>query len=235
VSIDSIVTIGDYQYYKIAENNYEKYLRYDSLGNVLIYQNGTDTSFYFLSLSNQDSIQLTTGEFPVFVNVSKMDSINLPIGSFDNIISQYFWVEGIFDGEVELYFAKNIGLIEKIVWGAGPVQYQLYYAKVNGVEYPTSGIQPNPGQPEKYALKLANYPNPFNSSTTLKYHLVETGDVRLSVFDLSGRLVEELFSGRQSAGDYHYLWSGGNLPSGVYLINLTAGDQRIIQKCMLMK
>jgi len=235
VSVDSVITIGDYQYYKITENNHEKYLRYDSRGNVLIYQNGADTSFYFLSLSTQDSIQLTTGEFPVFINVSQIDSMSFSIGSFDNILTQYFWVEGVFDDEVELYFAQNIGLIEKIVWDHPPVQYQLYYAKVNGVEYKSSGIKTVPGQPEKYALKLNNYPNPFNSSTILRYHLSETDDVRLSVFDLSGRLVEELFSGRQSAGDYHYLWSGRYLPSGIYFISLQAGDQRIIQKCMLMK
>jgi len=82
---------------------------------------------------------------------------------------------------------------------------------------------------------IINYPNPFNSATTLKYHLAETGDVRLNIFDLSGRLVAELFSGHQSAGDYNYLWSGGNLPSGVYFLTLEAGDQRIVQKCMLIK
>ncbi|MFA7564220.1 MAG: T9SS type A sorting domain-containing protein, partial [Candidatus Neomarinimicrobiota bacterium] len=87
----------------------------------------------------------------------------------------------------------------------------------------------------KYNLSLTNYPNPFNSSTTIKYHLAETGDVRLSVFDLSGRLVAELFKGRQPAGDYHYLWSGDNLPSGVYLLSLQAGGKRVIQKCLLMK
>jgi len=235
LSIDSVVTIGDYQYYKITENNYEKYLRYDSLGNVLIYQNGTDTSLYILSLGIQDSIQLSTGEYPVFVNVSIIDSMNLSIGSFENIISLYFWVEGIFDGEVELFFAKNVGLIEKTIWGTGPVQYQLSYAKVNGVEYPTSGIQSNPGQPEKYTLKLTNYPNPFNQSTTISYSLPMDGNIKLSVFDINGKCVDNLFTGKQRAGSYHFIWNGGNLSSGIYFIWIQSEKGTFSHKCLLVK
>jgi hypothetical protein len=161
--------------------------------------------------------------------------INTQAGNFSDIIELSYDYEKMCDLDRWEHFARNIGLVLLTTDSPCGHEESLIYAKVNGVEYPTSDIKTDPGQPEKYALKLNNYPNPFNSSTTIKYHLPETGDVRLSIFDLSGRLVEELFSGRQSAGDYHYLWSGRNLPSGIYFLSLQAGNQRITQKCMLVK
>ncbi|MDD5539560.1 MAG: T9SS type A sorting domain-containing protein, partial [Candidatus Marinimicrobia bacterium] len=231
VSINEQVTINEKLYYNLNGS----YVRFDSLGNLLLHQNSIDTILYPLTLNNQDSI-ITIDSLLCIYSSKFSGPITVPAGDFSDCVALYYeglkWV----DSYSWKYFIRNIGLVEEGDYD--PIlshRWVLYYAKVNGVEYPTSGIQPNPGQPETYALQLSNYPNPFNSSTTLKYHLPETGDVRLSVFDLSGRLVEELFTGRQSIGDYHYLWSGGNLPSGVYLISLQAGDQRVIQKCLLMK
>ncbi|MCF7802484.1 MAG: T9SS type A sorting domain-containing protein [Candidatus Marinimicrobia bacterium] len=80
--------------------------------------------------------------------------------------------------------------------------------------------------PEAYQLGNA-YPNPFNPSTTLEYGLPITGNVDIRIFDLAGRLVYQEITVNQPAGWYALTWRGENqlgqqVPSGVYLISLTA-------------
>ncbi|MEM1269238.1 MAG: spondin domain-containing protein [Bacteroidota bacterium] len=70
-----------------------------------------------------------------------------------------------------------------------------------------------------------NYPNPFNPTTRIAYTLDQSMNVRLNVYDLTGRLVTTLVSGEQPAGSYQTQWNGldarGQLVgSGVYLYRL---------------
>lgn len=141
-------------------------------------------------------------------------------------------------GEIELecpaarqYFTlkhKNYRLVRVPIqiWPDSTVEY-IFNISLLGVD--------RIPEPAHFPIHLMNYPNPFNLSTTIKYYLPTEDDVVLSVYDLSGRQVERLFTGRQKAGEYHYLWSGGRLPSGVYFISLDTGGQRVIQKCLLME
>jgi hypothetical protein len=84
------------------------------------------------------------------------------------------------------------------------------------------------------------YPNPFNPQTYIAYHLANSADVNISVFDLQGRKVNSLFTGRQPAGSYHVYWNGLNEdglrePSGNYIIRLKTENTTQIQKVILMK
>jgi hypothetical protein len=68
----------------------------------------------------------------------------------------------------------------------------------------------------------ANYPNPFNPSTTIRYDLSESAFVDLSVFDASGREITTLVSGMRNAGQQSASWNGldsrgSQVPSGLYL------------------
>jgi hypothetical protein len=80
-----------------------------------------------------------------------------------------------------------------------------------------------------------NYPNPFNPSTTINYTLAESGMVRLSVYDLSGRMITNLVNDRQSAGNFTVNFDAANLPSGVYMYRLEAGSFTQIRKMTLLK
>jgi hypothetical protein len=71
----------------------------------------------------------------------------------------------------------------------------------------------------QYALHQ-NYPNPFRSSTTVRYDLQQPGNVTLTVFDLLGRPIESLVEAHQSAGRHSVEWHPEGLPSGVYLVQL---------------
>lgn len=75
------------------------------------------------------------------------------------------------------------------------------------------------------AFDLQNFPNPFWHETHIRINLPVAAEVRLTVFDLIGREIEELFVGTQPAGYHEMLWSGRNhrrngLRTGVYFLRL---------------
>lgn len=85
-----------------------------------------------------------------------------------------------------------------------------------------------------FALE-ANYPNPFNPETMIRYSLSEPGPVSLRIFDTSGRVVSELVNENQAMGQHQVLFDGSELASGIYFYQLTAGEQRAVRKMTLIK
>jgi endo-1,4-beta-xylanase len=88
--------------------------------------------------------------------------------------------------------------------------------------------------PSNFEL-MQNYPNPFNPTTNIKYNIIKTSKVTLKVFDLLGREIQSLVNTVQAPGQYIVTFNGGNLASGVYFYQLSAGDFSITKKLMLLK
>jgi hypothetical protein len=80
-----------------------------------------------------------------------------------------------------------------------------------------------------------NYPNPFNPTTNITYSLKQTGDVRLSIFDILGREVAVLVDGVQNAGQHTITFTGTDLSTGIYLYRLQVGKEVITKKMVLVK
>ena len=80
-----------------------------------------------------------------------------------------------------------------------------------------------------------NYPNPFNPETTIRYGLPKAGDVRLAVYNLLGQEVAILVDQSKSAGHHTVRFGAGDLPSGVYVYRLHAGNETIVRTMMLVK
>jgi hypothetical protein len=93
---------------------------------------------------------------------------------------------------------------------------------------------PDEALPEVYSLGQ-NYPNPFNPATTLSFNLPEAVKVRLSVFDISGRLVATLADGWRQAGTHDVTFDATGFASGLYVYRLQAGDFIASGKMVLMK
>ncbi|KPP99091.1 MAG: extracellular VBS repeat domain protein [Bacteroidetes bacterium HLUCCA01] len=80
-----------------------------------------------------------------------------------------------------------------------------------------------------------NYPNPFNPSTSIRFGLPESDQVRISVYDVTGRLVSEVADTRFQAGYHVVRFDGSRLASGVYLYRLQTGNTVLTRKMSLVK
>jgi hypothetical protein len=92
---------------------------------------------------------------------------------------------------------------------------------------------------EEFVLK-DNYPNPFNPVTTLRYEIVVNTNVKITIYDMMGRLVKILTDKMEMAGYKSIKWNGTNdrnepVSAGLYLYTIQAGDYRKTRKMVLIK
>jgi hypothetical protein len=93
--------------------------------------------------------------------------------------------------------------------------------------------------PEEFSLS-ANYPNPFNIQTIIRYTLPVEAKVQLAIYNLVGQKVRTLVDEYQPAGYKQVHWDGHDqygheIGSGIYLIRLEAGQQRFVRRITLLK
>ena len=81
----------------------------------------------------------------------------------------------------------------------------------------------------------SNYPNPFNPSTTIPFSLKSAQHVRLEIFDLTGKHIQDLLSSTLSAGNHTVVWDARHVASGVYLYRLTTDQITMTRKMVLVK
>jgi hypothetical protein len=98
----------------------------------------------------------------------------------------------------------------------------------------STGIEEIGRVPSDFSLS-PNYPNPFNSSTTIRYNLPTDSPVTIDIYDILGRKVQTLLDVKEQAGAHQVNWDAANLPSGAYFARLKAGEQTQSVKMMLMK
>lgn len=80
-----------------------------------------------------------------------------------------------------------------------------------------------------------NFPNPFNSQTTIRFNLGEKGNTTLKIFNLVGQEIETLLDAELDKGEYQINWTISNIPSGMYLYRLTSGNYWGMKKLALLK
>jgi photosystem II stability/assembly factor-like uncharacterized protein len=78
--------------------------------------------------------------------------------------------------------------------------------------------------------RLKIYPNPVSRTADIRYSISDIRYSNLSIFDAYGRLVETLVDGVQQPGEYTVSWNAENLPSGIYVFRLMAGDEVVSGK-----
>ena len=102
-----------------------------------------------------------------------------------------------------------------------------------GINAPT-GIKESENNPDGYGLEQ-NYPNPFNPSTKIKYTIASGTNVKLSVYDTSGKEVKSLINKYQPAGSYEVTFNAEKLSSGFYFYKLSAGIFNKTMEMLLLK
>ena len=86
----------------------------------------------------------------------------------------------------------------------------------------------------RFELK-ANYPNPFNPTTTIEYSIGMAGQTRLMVYDIMGREIVMLVNEYRPMGTHKIVWNASSMPSGIYFYRLETSSFTRTQKMVLMK
>jgi len=127
-----------------------------------------------------------------------------------------------------------------VVWTDGSEPpYRVFYRRVQKI-HPGQAVQePGTGIPARLVL-LPSYPNPFNSSTLIRYELPSAARVHLAMYNALGVRLDVLADEWQAAGGHQVRWdgidaAGRRLPSGVYLCRLTAGTAALERKLVLLR
>ena len=119
-----------------------------------------------------------------------------------------------------------------------------YYYKIEDVSL--SGIRTQHGPvtaeaplPKDFNLSQ-NYPNPFNPTTTVRYELPKTAQVRLDIYNTMGQLVKTLINRQVKAGYHTVMWNGKDenqmtVSSGIYYYRIKAGNFSRIHKMVFLK
>ena len=131
----------------------------------------------------------------------------------------------IYDGAHDrmVIFGGNDGVVKNDVWAVANL----------------SSTATHVGPPSS-SLELRNFPNPFNTETTIEYALPSAGHVRLRVYDARCALVRTLVDGTEPHGAHRVTWdgsgnSGNRVASGVYLLRIESAGATRTQKITLLK
>ena len=179
-----------------------------------------------------------------FAIVQNFPQRNRPILCFASHNAKLFAANSIGNIFFSNFDGSNWGLVSSSL--TGHVLYSLalnnsyiFAGTESGIwrlRYPeiSTGADDVKGVPTGFALEQ-NYPNPFNSSTKIKFTVPYSSRISLQVYNILGKLVNNLVDKTLTPGTYVVEFSPANLPSGVFLCSLVADKFRMTKKLILMK
>lgn len=143
---------------------------------------------------------------------------------------------------LELHFGLgNATIIDsiKIEWPSGNISH---FSGIGTNQYLTIdenqgiiGLIQNSNEIPRYFTLKQNYPNPFNPNTKIGFSLPQKSLADLLLYDISGRLVKNLFSKELPAGDFTYDFDGSTFSSGVYFYKLSTSHFSESKKMVMVK
>jgi len=152
----------------------------------------------------------------------------------------------MFDGSEWKRWTTEDGLVSNNVQNmVADASGRLWVGTDNGLSMHApraSGIAPthqDAALPRSLVLS-PNYPNPFNSTTAIRFEVPGTGRVRLVLYNVLGQLVRTLVDEKHNAGTYTVRWDGKDdagqqAASGVYIGRLEAGGSVDVRKLVLLR
>jgi len=112
-----------------------------------------------------------------------------------------------------------------------PALKDFLAARIAAVENELALLGVEVGMNDQYVkrtISITNYPNPFSSSTTISYHIPETGNIELIIYDFRGREITTLVNNQITAGDHSVVWSASQSIPGIYFCKIKL-DGGIVQ------
>ncbi len=84
-------------------------------------------------------------------------------------------------------------------------------------------------------LTAKNHFGSHTRETAIQFNLNKQADVQIHLYDINGRHIETLYPGTLDQGTHTAYWDASEFATGLYVIQLVAGDHMSVRKCMLMK
>lgn len=151
------------------------------------------------------------------------------------------------DGEEIGFYGTAGGIVDTITFGTqgtdvsygrehdGQFPWIFFEDPTPGGPNSPTGVDENAdGLPSEFWLGN-NYPNPFNSATTISFDLPYECYVNLTVFNILGQEIAVLEDGNHDAGSFKTTWNADDSPSGVYFYRLKTDGFDDIRKMILLK
>jgi hypothetical protein len=116
--------------------------------------------------------------------------------------------------------------------------YIIFSESANGLSIFKNDAATSVGEKSSYVKDFAllqNYPNPFNPTTQISFQLLEPSNVTLRVYDMLGKEVATLIDDYKNAGAHTVRFNASNLPSGMYIYQLRAGEHTSMRKMLILK
>ena len=163
-------------------------------------------------------------------------------GQFDRAISEYQDIRDEAPDEIEAILVDiDIMFIEETADGdeidaarSRNIRLDAAFARIDEIEARQEDQRESSIAPESFEL-TAVYPNPFNNSLRIGFSIMNDAEVRLAIYDLSGRFVEEIGRGHLKSGRYTKVWNATSISAGTYLIRLETAERSITRKVALIK
>lgn len=127
------------------------------------------------------------------------------------------------------YFVRALTISNGYIFAGtdGHGVFRRYLTELVGIEYISNEI------PESFKL-FQNFPNPFNSTTSIPLQIPKPSKVELTVFDILGRQISQPVNEELKAGSYEVDWNGNNFSSGIYIYRLVVNNEIIDSKKLIL-
>jgi len=200
------------------------------------------------NLSNLTNLNLNgnqlTGSIPSEIGMANLASLNLGSNEFTGEIPEsicdfnFNWEIFIIIWEPYFHLFYYFNISNNQLCPPYPSCIEVYVGEQDTTNCEQVSII-DETLPITYNLHNA-YPNPFNPVTTLQYDLPEDAMVNITIYDMMGRIVNNLVSSQQNAGYKSIQWNATNnigqpVSAGLYLYTIQAGEFRQTRKMVLLK
>ncbi|MCE1165685.1 MAG: T9SS type A sorting domain-containing protein [Bacteroidetes bacterium] len=147
------------------------------------------------------------------------------------LMTNYYTTTGKVSSSICLYYDRIITVWNDSRFGSPDIFFNIRsFINPDSVTYVR---QISSVIPEEYKL-FQNYPNPFNPITNFKFQIQSYSNVRISVYDITGKEIERIIDGYQKPGIYSVRFDGSNLSSGIYFYTMIVDGKTIDSKKMIL-
>ncbi len=206
----------------------------------------TDAGGNTSALSNSVSLPVELSHFNALVMKNNVVKLLWSTASETNNFGFYIERKADNNSFKEIGFVKGNGTTQSANYYSfddkpplsGKLTYQLRQVDFDGASSSSKAVEVILA-PKQSSL-LPAYPNPFNSSTVIKFNLQKVDHVKIRILNIRGELVRVLADHQMKAGEHTLYWRGVNdnnvqVPSGTYFIQLVSKHKTLTETVVLIK